>query len=92
MRFFRIFLSLNLFDTPFLLITKLIGSYLTSSNIDSVTEKQDFMQLFCLYIFVCASERHDNRTFSPFFSLLHSHFQKYSSTLLWPRIARPYDE
>lgn len=46
MRFFRIFLSLNLFDTPFLLITKLIGSYLTSSNIDSVTEKRDFMHAY----------------------------------------------
>ena len=89
MRFFRIFLSLNLFDTPFPLITKLIGSYLTSSNIDSVTEKRDFMQLFCLYLFVCTSERHDGRKFSPFFSFLHSHFQKYSNSLLWPQIARP---
>ena len=89
MRFFRIFLSLNLLDTPFPLITKLIGSYLTSSNIDSVTEKRDFMQLFCLYLFVCTSERHDDRKFSPFFSFLHSHFQKNSNTLLWPQIARP---
>ena len=89
MRFFRI---LNFFDTPFPQITKLIGSYATSSNIDPGTEKGDFMQLFYLYIFVCASERHNDRKFSPFFSFLDSHFQKYSNTLLWPRIARPYDE
>ena len=60
--FFRVFfLSINFLDTPFPLTTKLIGSYAKSRDVDSGTEKRDFIQLSCLYVFGCASERHDDR-------------------------------
>ena len=69
MGFFRVFLSVNFLDTPVPLTTKLIGSYAKSRDVDSGTEKRDFIQLSCLYVFGCASERHDDRQSFPLSSL-----------------------
>ena len=95
MGFFRVFLSINFLDTPVPLTTKLIGSYAKSIDVDSGTEKRDFIQLSCLYVFGCASARYDDRQsfFLPLLLLLllfsAFSFLKYCNNLV---LARPYDE